>query len=304
MLIALALAMATWGMLLVLPGVRVYPWPEITRQIAGLLMVLTGIAVLIWLLVPRTRLSLAAFLQRHSPLAWFDVDSDLHVHATALMLAAAGVTLSTAAAAGGAPGLATSLGDDGFAEAFIVLSLAVTTALMLAIALAGVGWGTRRSWPAVRLRIGLGPVRPGRIALGVVAGGGLYVVSILLSMVWLVLAGPEAFAAQTSAAQEVFSLYDASLLTAFMLAASAAIGEEVLFRGAIQPVFGIALTSVFFVIVHLQYAFTPAMLILLVVALGLGWLRWRFDLVVPVAAHLTYNLIPFLLIGVGLENTL
>jgi membrane protease YdiL (CAAX protease family) len=41
----------------------------------------------------------------------------------------------------------------------------------------------------------------------------------------------------------------------------------------------------------MQYAFTPASLILLVVSLGLGWVRQRQSTTASIFAHFVYNFI-------------
>jgi membrane protease YdiL (CAAX protease family) len=81
------------------------------------------------------------------------------------------------------------------------------------------------------------------------------------------------------------------LPAAFWLALTAALSEEILFRGALQPVFGLPLTSVYFALVHMQYALTPAAVIIFVVALGLGWLRQRQSTSSAIIAHFVYNFV-------------
>ncbi len=51
--------------------------------------------------------------------------------------------------------------------------------------------------------------------------------------------------------------------------------EELFFRGALQPRFGLLLTAVLFTGAHVQYGFTLATLEVFGGALALGWLRRR-----------------------------
>jgi membrane protease YdiL (CAAX protease family) len=74
-----------------------------------------------------------------------------------------------------------------------------------------------------------------------------------------------------------------------MLALSAGIGEETLFRGALQPRFRIPLTAVLFTLGHVQYAFSPAIVEILVIGLGLGWLRERTNTTTCMTVHIGYN---------------
>ncbi|NDJ85058.1 MAG: CPBP family intramembrane metalloprotease, partial [Chloroflexi bacterium] len=64
---------------------------------------------------------------------------------------------------------------------------------------------------------------------------------------------------------------------------------------ALQPIFGLWWTAIFFTLVHMQYTLTPAALIILMVAIGLGWLRRRYNLYAAIAAHFLYNFIPLAL---------
>jgi len=74
-----------------------------------------------------------------------------------------------------------------------------------------------------------------------------------------------------------------------IVAGGAAIGEEIAFRGALQPVFGLWPTALFFALVHIQYTLTPAALIIFGVALGLGWLRRRYNTTTSIVAHFLYD---------------
>ena len=97
---------------------------------------------------------------------------------------------------------------------------------------------------------------------------------------------------QSSAANEIGRQVN-SLAFAFALAVSAAVSEEILFRGALQPVFGLPLTAVFFTLFHNQYTLTPAALIIFVVGLALGYLRQRYNTSVAIVTHFVYNFLPF-----------
>lgn len=77
----------------------------------------------------------------------------------------------------------------------------------------------------------------------------------------------------------------------FLLAAAAGIGEELLFRGALQPVFGIFLTSVVFALSHVQYGFTPATLTVFLLSVVLGIIRNRSNTTVAIFVHFGYNFI-------------
>ena len=68
-------------------------------------------------------------------------------------------------------------------------------------------------------------------------------------------------------------------------------GEEILFRGALQPVFGIVFTSLLFAVVHVQYGLTPITLAVFLLGLILGILRKRTNTTVTILVHFGYNFI-------------
>jgi len=80
------------------------------------------------------------------------------------------------------------------------------------------------------------------------------------------------------------------------MALSAGIGEELLFRGALQPRFGILLTAAVFALGHVQYALSPAIIEVFVIGLVLGWLRQRSNTTTCIAVHAGYNFVDMLLL--------
>jgi len=75
---------------------------------------------------------------------------------------------------------------------------------------------------------------------------------------------------------------------ALTIGLSAGIGEEILFRGAIQPRFGILLTSLIFALVHTQYNLAILPLIFLF-GIVLGLLRQKRSLTVSIFTHAIYD---------------
>ncbi len=83
---------------------------------------------------------------------------------------------------------------------------------------------------------------------------------------------------------------------------AAGVGEEILFRGVLQPRLGLVFTSVLFGILH------PFTLVYAVLAgfLGayLGWLQLKTgNLAVPVVVHALYDLAALLVVGHDLRTT-
>lgn len=85
-----------------------------------------------------------------------------------------------------------------------------------------------------------------------------------------------------------------TIISALIIAISVGVGEEILFRGAIQPRFGIPFTAFLFAIVHVQYPNILAILLIFIIGIILGVLRKKTNTVVPIIAHITYDFIAFL----------
>ncbi|MEO0565779.1 MAG: CPBP family intramembrane glutamic endopeptidase, partial [Chloroflexota bacterium] len=109
---------------------------------------------------------------------------------------------------------------------------------------------------------------------------------------------------QGAASDQIAQILSQSLWIAFLAAASAAIGEEILFRGALQPIFGLIPTTLLFALLHSQYAFTPGSLAIVLVGGVFGWLKNRQRTTAAIIAHFTYNfvLLMFAYIAFRLEE--
>ncbi len=78
---------------------------------------------------------------------------------------------------------------------------------------------------------------------------------------------------------------------ALILGLSAGIGEEVLFRGAIQPRYGIIFTSLVFSLFHVQYGFSLVVLGIFLVGILFGLERQRMNTTTAIITHLVYDTI-------------
>lgn len=190
-------------------------------------------------------------------------------------------------------------GISGVAETLRETSLNVSDTLFsglleVVLTLLGVGFAIRRGIPETLLRLGLRLPTLADIGLGLgIAVLTLIVVSLLLS-VWQVLVPAEEFAAQTEAI-EALDAAVISLPLAFVVAISAALGEEIWLRGGVQPVFGLVASSALFALLHIQALLSLGMFIFFAIGLAFGWLRQRYSTTAAVIAHFSFNFLPFLL---------
>ena len=203
-----------------------------------------------------------------------------------LALAAVGYLLGNAAISL-APGALEMLAEAEI-EATLVDVLAQQAVFVLAAVL-GAGWLTRRSGAAARERLGL--LRPTARQLASGAGWMLFFVFLqgCISTVWVLVDSSQA--EQLSGINEALLGNFDTVWEWFLLAAAAGLGEELLFRGALQPIFGILPTSLIFAVSHVQYGLTPATIAIFLLSIILGIIRKRSNTTVAILVHAGYNFI-------------
>lgn len=226
----------------------------------------------------------------------FNPQSQVHLAAVTLMLAVAVYVLANFVLQGGVEGVAQTLQDEGVDPGDVVFQ----GALEVVVALLGVGLAIRRGVPETLTRLGLRWPTRQDVIWGVGVGLACLLAMLIFNVIWAAVTAPELLEQQTSAAAELNAAFT-TLPLAFILAASAAIGEEIWVRGSLQPVFGLAVSSVFFAILHIQVAFTPGTLLILGISLALGWLRQRHSTTAAIIAHFCYNFIPLALAALVVE---
>ena len=203
--------------------------------------------------------------------AAFSCASPRHVTALALMPVVVACTLVLSAQSGN-PG-------DPFDLDVVLMSMV----LLLFFALSGVGFPMRRTWQQTCTRLSLFVPAPRVLLLAV--GVGILLVSLvsILWLLWVLVTWP-------LYAESEGSLVNPDLATVVLSAAMTSLGEETMFRGLLQPVFGVVLTSVCFALLHMRPGVEIAFLPVLGVSLALGWLRRRHGTAAAIVAHFCYNL--------------
>lgn len=268
----------------------------ISSPLALLFGLFAGVATvfIIWLIhSPVPHLWLVRWLRMESDHGDYSYDSSLSVHRTALILAIFEIIVVfwSYVFSGGLEGVAGNLQSLELA----IFDLFLSQGTYVIVALVGVGWTTRRDISDVLSRLGLTTPMVKDALIGIGAGIVFIVILQVSGSIWQASVPPEVLEQQTAASQQMFLLFNSSLFLGFLLALLSGIGEEILFRGALQPIFGLIPTAVFFTLLHVQYTLTPATLILFIIAIGFGLLRQRRNTTTAIFAHITYNFIPFLL---------
>ncbi len=221
------------------------------------------------------------------------------VHTLALILITAGVIVvyGTFVLNGGLQGMAANVaaerqaveaaGTADYAGFIEILGIYIVLSLL------GVGLFVRRGIRATLQRLGVRFPGIGEWTAGIGFGLAMYVYVVILSVILNVILPPSV----NQGLWGVSTQTDDTLLYGFLMAFSAGVGEELVFRGALQPIFGVWLTSLVFVIVHTNYTFTLSWVIIGIHALIFAWLRQRANTTTAMIAHFTYNFMPYLLMA-------
>lgn len=221
---------------------------------------------------------------------WLEIEPTSCVHTTALTFAVyfVGLTLAQVALIGDLSKLASVE-----ARQTVLDVLAITLPLAL-IALAGVGFLMRRDLRTTLERLGLSWMTARQ--------WGLVILVILLflafdyTMLWV---WQQLWpASHTLVGDITINLFGDLVgpVAALAVGLSAGIGEELLFRGALQPRFGLVLTSLLFAVGHAHYGLSPAIAEVFVVGLALGLVRRRANTTTCVVIHAGYDFLDLVLL--------
>lgn len=182
--------------------------------------------------------------------------------------------------------------DDTGTVSYFALALTAAAEVALAFVLVGVGFVRSREEAIERLGFSKPTGRQVLIALGLVVV--TFAVSALSSYLVQVLQ-PDLHDEITRNMEEMTSKVQ-SVWGALVLGLAAGIGEETLFRGAIQPRFGIVFTALIFALLHQQYG--PSLITVGAFASGIifGLERKYMGTIPAIITHTVYNTIAVLLI--------
>ncbi|WP_170839698.1 CPBP family intramembrane glutamic endopeptidase [Lihuaxuella thermophila] len=171
----------------------------------------------------------------------------------------------------------------------VLASLWSQDILLFILGLIGVGWLSRRTLPESLSRLGL--VKPSGRQLLAGLGIGIGLMSGALALEFAAgLLGLTADPHVEELTQKMLGPLFTSIPGILTLGLAAAIGEETIFRGALQPRFGLIFTTLLFALVHANYGFSIATVIVFLVGLCLAFVRNYINTTVSMVVHATYNI--------------
>ena len=225
--------------------------------------------------------------------ALLSIDPDNPVHALALSLAVVFLGTNVATIA-----FTDVLATDQAQPPLTILDLFLTETPFLILALAGVGLVIRRNIGQAAGRLGV--VRPAwwHLALAFACAGAFDALaqgSDALDHLW----APGLANRVDAVSQHLFAGLDNPIGIA-ALALLPGVCEELLFRGALQPRFGLLATALLFTSIHTQYGLSVVTLGVFANALGLGLIRKYVNTTASCACHVGYNLLQGVGIGSGI----
>ena len=228
----------------------------------------------------------ATLRQRDPALGRLFWSRPVQVTAIVLTVLYAGLNLAVSAAITD-PALLTELtGEVGMPE------VAAQYAILVTLAFLGVGLGVRRNWRDTLTRLGLKRIGLIEFILVGAAAFGMVLASIVMGAVVMLLF-PDSLAEVESFNQGLLLSFG-SPLGAIALGLLSGIGEEILYRGALQPAFGLIATSAVFALHHAQYV-NPGLIVIFVIGLLLGLIRKWWGTTPAILVHALYNTVLLLL---------
>lgn len=171
---------------------------------------------------------------------------------------------------------------------FDILDVVINEIFYLAIAVFGYGYLTRKDLTATLNDLGVKKPTFSNILLGFSIGMGLILIVAFLGLIF------QHFGFVEENNDWIKNLI--SVQNAFILGLSAGICEEILFRGALQPKFGIIPTALLFAFLHIQYPALWMLFIIFLIGIILGYVREKTNTTTAIIVHSTYDTVQMLML--------
>jgi uncharacterized protein len=167
------------------------------------------------------------------------------------------------------------------------ISLVFQALLLVAVSYFAVGGAINRDMSSVRERLGLVMPTSRQVAISLLLIIPLFIVSAVGGLLTDIF--QPGF---TDDIDEIMGEVTGDMINvqgALLIGLTAGIGEEILFRGAIQPKYGIILTSIIFTLIHVQYGFSFVLLGVFLTSVIFGIQRKKMNTTSCIITHAAYN---------------
>lgn len=160
------------------------------------------------------------------------------------------------------------------------------------VALAGVGLGVQRDFRETLHRLGYGSISLAHLGMVVIFVAAALALSVAADALFSALQ-PDLYRTVGDLSQSLFDPAGlgptSAIVFSLLIGFGAALGEETLFRGAVQPRLGLILTSILFASLHIQYGPSVLLGYVFLLSVGLGLLRRYINTTASFIAHAAYN---------------
>ena len=190
-----------------------------------------------------------------------------------------------------------SSGDDALTSdsdtASLVISMVFTMIGFVSLAYVSVGYRIWRNGPEATERLGLRVPEPRTILIGLA-----FVLPVMVSNM---IGGILTQILQPDLVDDLEKTLDSMTqgiqnpAGALLIGLTAGIGEELFFRGALQPRFGIVITAAAFALMHQQYELSWVLVGMFGIGILLGIERKRYGTAAAIVTHATMNIIAVLI---------
>jgi membrane protease YdiL (CAAX protease family) len=175
---------------------------------------------------------------------------------------------------------------------------------LLGFAILGVGLLVRRNLRESLDRLALVRPRASQLVVAIVLAQLLMLVAVSADYLTQLLT-PGTAKQLNSVSQAIYGNLGSQLVPWLLLAVSAGVCEEILFRGALQPRLGLVLTTILFASTHVQYGLSIVLGLIVIAGFTLGILRRYTNTTTTIVCHVVYDLLaglsfPFSWFVVGL----
>jgi len=187
--------------------------------------------------------------------------------------------------------LATTLEQESAAgqQAVTLAGLWLQQILTALLAFVGVGWLLRRDGKTTLERLGI--VKPSWRQVFVGIGLGLLMVPVVMVLERISSLFQIGFDPNVEKlTEQLLGPLFRTPIGIFTIGAAAALGEETLLRGAVQPRFGLEITALVFALLHSTYGLSLSTLVVFVLGLVLGLVRNRANTSTSMIVHAVYNI--------------
>ena len=183
----------------------------------------------------------------------------------------------------------------GITQSLVAVSQTITSAAQtlgyIFACLLGLGLFIRRSPKVIMERLGIGKISRNTFLQLLLITGIILVASIILEHIALLLTPPNVIEVLRSFVGSMNKTPDWTqlLINGTVISLSAGIGEELVFRGLLQPRFGWIGSNLLFTLMHIYYGPTALLLVLFIIGLGFGWVRKKWNTTASIIVHVLYD---------------